>query len=342
MARLTVHDVAREAGVSVATVDRVLNKRPGVRQQTVERVESAVGRLNYQPNRLAARLARSREHQIAFVVPTGNTAFLEQLRSQVQGAARRGAAERISIHIEQSDVFDGETLTRTLQGFDDRFDGVAVVALDHPLVREAVDGLESRGVKVITLVSDLPSSHRRHYVGIDNAAAGRTAASLIGRFVGPRKKGSVGIVMGSLSLRDLVERRYGFEQVLKDEYPKLTLLPIEESRDDFRKVETIATNIIESTPDLVGLYNTGAGNRGMIGALEKSGCAEEVVCVVHELTPYSRQALTTGTVDAVINQNTGHEVRSAVRVLLALIDETEVLEEQESIRIDIFLRDNLP
>ncbi len=67
-----------------------------------------------------------------------------------------------------------------------------------------------------------------------------------------------------------------------------------------------------------------------------------MICVVHELTPYSRQALATGTVDAVINQNTGHEVRSAVRVLLAFIDETEVLEDQERIRIDIFLRDNLP
>ncbi len=342
MARLTVHDVAREAGVSVATVDRVLNKRPGVRQQTIERVESAVGRLNYQPDRLAARLARSREHKIAFVLPSGNTSFLEQLRSQVQEAAQRGAAERVSIHIEQSDVFVGETLMQTLKGFDDRFDGVAVVALDHPLVREAIDGLEGRGVKVVTLVSDLPSSRRRHYVGIDNAAAGRTAASLIGRFVGPRKKGSVGIVMGSLSLRDHVERRYGFEQVLKDEYPKLSLLPIEESQDKFRKIETITAKIIESTPNLVGLYNTGAGNRGMIAALEKSGHAKDVVCVVHELTPYSRQALTTGTVDAVINQNTGHEVRSAVRVLLALIDETEVLEDQERIRIDIFLRDNLP
>ena len=342
VARPTIHDVAREAGVSVATVDRVLNKRPGVRQQTVERVDSAVGRLNYQPDRLAARLARSREHRIAFVLPDGNTAFLEQLRSQVQGAAKRGAAERVSIHIEQSDVFVGETLTRTLQGFDDRFDGVAVVALDHPLVREAIDGLESRGVKVITLVSDLSSSRRRHYVGIDNAAAGRTAASLVGRFVGPGKRGAIGIVMGSLSLRDHVERRYGFEQVLKEEYPKLTVLPIEESRDNFKKVEKITAKFIEDTPNLVGLYNTGAGNRGMIGALEKSGRANDVICVVHELTPYSRQALATGTVDAVINQNTGHEVRSAVRVLLALIDETEVLEDQERIRIDIFLRDNLP
>jgi len=341
MTKLTIHDVAREAGVSVATVDRVLNKRPGVRQQTVERVESTVARLNYQPDRLAARLARAREYKLAFVLPAGTSAFLEQLNAQMQEAVRRGASERISIHIEQTDVFVGEALAQTLVGFGDQYDGVAVVALDNPLVREAIDGLESRGVRVVTLVSDLPSSRRQHYVGIDNAAAGRTAASLLGRFAGGRK-GAVGIVMGSLSLRDHVERRYGFEQVLRDEYPGLTLLPIQESRDDFIKVEAIASEMIESTPVLVGLYNTGAGNRGIVSALETAGRATDVVFVAHELTPYSRQALTTGAIDAVINQSVGHEVRSAVRVLLSLIDETEVLEDQERIRIDIFLRDNLP
>ncbi len=341
MARLTIHDVAREAGVSVATVDRVLNKRPGVRQQTVDRVETTVGRLNYQPDRLAARLARSREYQLAFVLPVGSTAFMEQLKSQVQDAVERGSSERISIHIVQTDVFVGETLAKTLSELSDRYDGVAIIALDHPLVREAIDGLESRGVKVVTLVSDLPSSHRHHYVGIDNAAAGRTAASLLGRFLGP-KTGSVGVIMGSLSLRDHVERRYGFEQVLRDEYPHLTLLPIEESRDDFKKAEEITSEYIDNTSDLLGLYNIGAGNRGIVSALESSGRAKDVVFIAHDLTPYSRRALTTGTIDAILNQNPGHEVRSAVRVLMSLIDDTEVLEDQERIRIDIFLRDNLP
>jgi LacI family transcriptional regulator len=341
LVKLTIHDVAREAGVSVATVDRVLNKRPGVRQQTVERVEETVGRLNYQPDRLAARLARAREYRLAFVLPLGSTAFMEEIKSQVQGAILRGSQDRVSIHIEQADVFSGEALAKTLNGFNDNFDGIAVIALDHPLVREAIDGLENEGVKVVTLVSDLPSSRRSHYVGIDNAAAGRTAGSLLGRFVG-NKKGSVGIVMGSLSLRDHVERRYGVEQVLRDEYPHLSILPIQESRDDFKTAEEITSSLIKNTSDLVGLYSIGAGNRGIVSALESSGRGKDVVFIAHDLTPNSRQALTTGTIDAVINQNPGHEVRSAVRVLLSLIDDTDVLEDQERIRIDIFLRDNLP
>eukprot|EP01036_Dinobryon_divergens_P051696 gene51696-69183_t len=57
--RLTLEDVAREAGVSLATVDRVVNARPGVRDDTVERVQTAMVQLGYRPNMLAARLARS-------------------------------------------------------------------------------------------------------------------------------------------------------------------------------------------------------------------------------------------------------------------------------------------
>ena len=48
-----------------------------------------------------------------------------------------------------------------------------------------------------------------------------------------------------------------------------------------------------------------------------------------------------GTIDAVINQDPGHEVRSAARVLLSLTSDWQIIDEQERIRIDIFLRDNL-
>ncbi len=49
-ARASLEDVAREAGVSLATVDRVLHRRPGVRPQTVERVNEVIGRIGFRPD----------------------------------------------------------------------------------------------------------------------------------------------------------------------------------------------------------------------------------------------------------------------------------------------------
>jgi LacI family transcriptional regulator len=60
------------------------------------------------------------------------------------------------------------------------------------------------------------------------------------------------------------------------------------------------------------------------------------------LTPHARRALLDGITDAVINQDPGHEVRSACRLALARLSGDQVLPEQERIRIEIFLKDNLP
>ena len=163
----------------------------------------------------------------------------------------------------------------------------------------------------------------------------------MGRFLGD-KKGKVGLIAGSLSLRDHIERRFGFEQVLAQEFPHLAILPVLESRDDWQRVEKVTAEMLATHADLIGIYNVGAGARGIVTALENTGRQKQVTYIAHELTDHTRRALVDGTIDVLINQNAGHEVRSAVRVLMAKADRTPLIEAMEHIRIDIFVRDNLP
>ena len=221
-----------------------------------------------------------------------------------------------------------------------RFDGVAVVALDHQGVRAAIDDLVDGGTYVVTLVSDVPGSRRHHYVGIDNVAAGRTAGSLIGRFVCPRR-GKVGIIAGSLSLRDHAERIFGFNQVLSLEYPELSPLPPFEGADQEDESEALTLRLLADHPDLSAIYNVGAASGGVAKAIADDG-RESIVFVGHEMTSATRRALVRGVMDAVIAQDPGHEARSAIRILLALTRHEPLLAEQEKIRIDIVMRDNLP
>jgi len=341
MARTTLQDVARTAGVSLATVDRVLNRRPGVHTDTADRVQAAVDLLKYRPDRLAARLARGRDHRFRFVLPVGNNAFMQALEAEVHSAAERFADERVHIAITHVDVFDGDVLADALEGLRGEVDGVAVVALDHPSVREAIDDLAASGVTVVTLVSDVPRAHRAHYVGIDNSAAGRTAASLLGRFLGGRA-GKVGLIAGSIALRDHIERQLGFEQVISRDFPMLQLLPVREGRDDDARADELATALLTENPDLIGIYSAGAGNVGIVAALERADKTRDVVFVAHELTPFSRRHLIRGTIDAIINQDPGHEARSATRLLMAEREGIPIYAGQERIRIDIFLRENVP
>ena len=81
---------------------------------------------------------------------------------------------------------------------------------------------------------------------------------------------------------------------------------------------------------------------GVAKALIESGREKQVIFVGHDVTVVTRKLLLQGVIDAVISQNPGHEARAAVRVLLALARGEPILSEQENIRIDIVMRDNLP
>lgn len=339
--RVTLDDVAREAGVSLATVDRVLNNRAGVRDDTAARVRQAMEVLGYRLDPLAARLARGSTFRFCFILPAGTNPFMASLGQQVEAAAEWLYGQRASAEIRRVDVFDPAVLAAALESLGDAYQGVAVVAYDDPLVRAAIDDLVRAGVAVVTLVSDVPSSKRHHYVGIDNTAAGRTAGSLMGRFLGGRK-GKVGVVVGSLGLRDHVERHFGFSQVVSAEYPSLELLPVLQGRDNTELTKAAVAGLLREHPDLVAIYNVGGGTRGLGAALEESARARDVVVIAHELTEPARRYLLRGLFDAVINQNPGHEARSAARVLLANCLGEPIVAEQEQIRIDIFMRDNLP
>lgn len=342
MRRAKIDDVAKEAGVSLATVDRVLNKRPGVRSQTVARVEEAMRKLDYRPDIHAARLSKARDTRLVFVIPRGHNTFMDMLVEAVQATAGHLRAERCSIEIKLVEAFDGAAVAAVLDDLSCAdWDGVAAVVPEAQCVRESIDACIARGLKFVTLVSDLPSSAAQHFVGIDNVAAGRTAGRLLGRFAAGRS-GPVALIAGSLTLRDHMERHMGCEQVLRAEFPGLPTLPVVEGRDDAASTLARVRELLQAHPDLRGIYNIGAGNRGLIQGLRELRRPGELVVVAHELTPHSRQALLDGTYDAILCQDPAHEARSAVRVLRALCEGGDILRSQERIRIEIFVRDNLP
>ena len=337
----TVNDLARVAGVSLATVDRVLNRRPGVRAVTVQKVQKAIDELGYVRDTAAANLARNRVYNFLFVLPDTDNEFVEAISSQIAEQSRDQFIERTRIVIKKVAPFEPQDIVDILNAVDSSdVDGVAVFGPETPSVRDAVKRLRDKGVPVVALVSDLPSSERDHFVGIDNVSAGRTAAQLMGRFV--HRDGKVLVLTGSRLARDHLERRQGFDLVVAEEFPHLAVLASVEGRDDPDLIYKMMPEIFETYPDLVGIYSSAVGNAGLIQFLSENKLSKDLVIIAHELTPLSREALRRGTFDALISQDTGHIVRSAVRLLRATSDKVPFNKAQERIRIDIYLKENLP
>jgi LacI family transcriptional regulator len=338
----TVHDIAAHAGVSLATVDRVLNGRAGVREVTRLRVEEAVTALGFVRDVAAANLAKGRVYTFTFILPANDNSFMIGLRAEVEQAARRASGERMAIRIVDVPAFDTGALVAALEEAQAGMpDGVAFVAIDAAEVRAAAESLLAAGIAVVTLVSDLGGTARTHYAGIDNIAAGRTAGMLTGRFLSGRA-GPVLPLAGSLMVRDHRERLQGFSAVMTERFPERAILAPVEGRDDPAEAERLVEEALAAHGGLSGIYSFGAGNRGLIRAIERLPAQMRPVVILHELTDVTRLALVDDLIDAVLNQDAGHEVRSAIRVLKAAADGSTVVEAQERIRIDIFLKDNLP
>jgi LacI family transcriptional regulator len=334
-----MHEVARLAGVSLATVDRALNQRPGVSARTLQKVQQAVQTLAQRP--AVESSPRTGARLLCFLLPAGDNGFVTELREALHALAPWLAEQDARVDIRSTDAFAPAAAAAAVRRLRGQFDAVVLMLQDHPLVREAVERMAGDGTCVLTLVSDVEARNRSHFIGIDNVAAGRTAASLMGRFVGARS-GCIGIVMGSPALRDHAARLAGFRQLMAADRPELQLLEPLACHDHDAHSEALTRELIASHDDLVGLYAIGAGQAGVHAALQASGRSGRIAWICHELTPHTRAALLDGSAKAVIGQNARLEAGAACRVALARLSRQRVPAEDERIRIEIYLKDNLP
>ena len=185
------------------------------RQPKRERVLEVARRLNYPLPPQLVPIPGLKHLEFDFLLPTGPNTFMNMLGDTVETVeerSRRSRRERTSSRDRR--IQSRRRWPRACLRVGGSRDGVAFIALEHPMVREAVNTLVERNVPVVTMVSDLSNSRRLGYVGVDNRAAGRTAGHLLGRFIGQRA-GKVAMIAGSLSYRGHEEREIGFRQMLR-------------------------------------------------------------------------------------------------------------------------------
>ncbi|SFC87280.1 LacI family DNA-binding transcriptional regulator [Tropicimonas isoalkanivorans] len=339
--RPTTKDLAKAAGVSLATVDRVLNKRAGVRKETVEAVNDAIEKIGFVRNQYAANLARGRNYRFEFLLPETGDDFLATVIDRIQEARAAMRLDAIDISYRCALPNDPHKAAEILAGVAaDETDGVAIMAPESPQLRDATTRLVERGVQVVLFISGQPDLRPVDFVGVDNYAAGATAGRLLGRFLAPTQ-GKILVISETMNALDSVERRLGFDRVLSADFPRLTPLPSLETFGDLARTERVVRNSYENQADIVGAYVLGSEARLAIEAIRGTTDPAGQVIVAHERTRYTEKMLRERVLDAVIAQNPGHLVRSAIRLLKARSDQRPPLVSQEQIRIEILIEDNL-
>ncbi|MCP4384220.1 MAG: LacI family transcriptional regulator [Hyphomicrobiales bacterium] len=329
-------DIALQAGVSTATVDRVLNQRPSVSVKTVAKVREAVRWLERSPQRPTVIPTIAKDLTVDVII-AGNAGFSnEALASEIR---RTAAGRGVTVRLTQPRRMDPVALARAL----DRCrrigsSGVIVQVLEHPTVRTAISQLTTAGIPVVTILTDLPRAENIGYVGLDNRAAGRVAGQLMGRLC--RRPGAVAIFWGSHLYLSHEEREMGFRAVMRSEFEEVTLLDAIQVFDDPQKNYEQAADLLSSRSDLIGIYSIGSGNRGIEKAMLESGRTDEVTYVAFNLTPLTRQCLISGVMDAVVHQDMAKVAQTALTAVVDRIAERPV--RFDSIPTEIIMRENIP
>lgn len=339
MRKPTLHDVARAAGVSYATADRVLNARGLVAEKSRLRVQNAIKALGYERDLHAANLSRRRVYRFGFVLPLGDHSFFGSLRDAVAAEQVRRKADRVSVETLDFPAFDPDRLAARLEAIEPGFDCLAVVGADTPRLTAAIEALSRAGTPVVTLVGDAAPAARAAYVGIDNLIAGATAGRLL-RLAHLGRDGRVLPVLGAFSARDHAERLEGALRVLAEAPTPIERLPAIEVHDR-QDVMFDRISAAVAQREITGIYSIGAGNRGLLRALEGLQGPRPFV-VTHELTPTTRDGLERGVFGAVIDQKPAQEVALAMDVMKDIADGRAPPGPTLLTTPTIYLKDNLP
>lgn len=282
-------------------MDRVLHGRPNVRPATAERVLKAARDCAYLPAEELDRLARPDRRRLIVVLPGTANPFIRQLNESLRlWAQGRDRGARIHSYLLAS--MDPTLMARSLRRLGRKSDAIAFFGVDHPDVREAVNDLVADGKLVLTLISDISASRRHAFIGIDNLAAGRTAAYLLAA-TAPAGGGKLAVIAATRHYRAHVERELGFQELIQRDHPQLQFSGTIEGQDDPQINMRMTLDLLERYPDLCGIYNVGGSSEGIAMALRRTGRARQVRLIGHGYGAGTRALLAEGLMMAVLTQH---------------------------------------
>ncbi len=307
-----IREIARQAGLSEATVDRVLNNRGGVRESTTREVHQAIKDLDRQ--RTQVRIG-GRTFMIDIVMQAPER-FSLAVRAALEAElpALRPAVLRSRFHFRETGPVQELIATLDRVGARGGSQGVVLKAPDVPEVTAAVGRLAAVGIPVVTLVTDLPGSARRSYVGIDNRAAGATAAYLLGQWLGDRP-GNVLTTISRGFFRGEEEREMGFRSALRNAHPGRTLVEVTDSDGLDATQRDLVLRALRHDPEIRAVYSIGGGNTATIQAFEELGRAYEVF-IAHDLDHDNARLLRERRLSAVLHHDLRQDMRRACQIIM--------------------------
>ena len=314
--RPTIPDLAEAAGVSVSTVNRVINRPESVRKPTRDRVLAAAQDIGfYGVGSIAHSVQKARQtHTLGILLHQKGRTFYRNLGEALQRAADNQLDSKVLLRLEYLEDLSPDNLAARLIRLSEECESLALVAAEHPIVSDAIDSVLDRGIPVAGMIAPLSARGNVGFVGLDNRKVGRTAAWAFDKII--REPGKVGILVGNHRYRNQEMNESGFRSYLRETNDAFTLLEPLSTYESAAAARELTENLLTDHPDLCGLFISGGGISGAIAALRDMPRRKDFVAVGYELFDTTRAALIDGTLTMVISHPMDEFARQTIATLI--------------------------
>lgn len=312
----TMKEIARLAGVSRGTVDRVINGRGGVGPETAERILRAAAQLQYSPNKAARALSAGKwNFLVEFILFNPDKAhYYRDIQQGALSAVNEIQASDMTLKFRYLENWsDQEILIRLDEAVADGAAGIAVFATGEPAVVDRIREITRSGIPVMTVGSEIPECGQLGFVGSNAFRAGRTAAGLIHLI--QREEIHLGAILGFRSRFYHNRRMAGLTAGLEEQGRLWNLSFVDCSNDDEFDCFDIVKEQMLRHPEVNTLFLSTSSAYGACRALERLQLRERPKVVCYDKTPGIREMLQKGVVSATIGQEPVRQGREAVLML---------------------------
>lgn len=301
-----LEDIAKHAGVGLATVDRVMNERGGVSERTTARVLASARQLG--TNRILPT-GKRRQLAIEAVFARTPSSYSTRLNQSLKEVAKLVDLP-VTIYRTHIDVDRADRLVAHLESVAESRDGIIVFANDLPAIAGALKSLSTKTV-IVTISTDIPDSGRHCYVGINNFNAGQSAAKISEAIC--RKGGRVLVIEPEMNARAQIDRMTGFRQFFIDRAITDRLSFFSPPAKTAMALNGIL-QLLQAEQDLRVVYSP--TNSEFLEKVIEAGRDEQAIWsmakIVHDLSPHSIENLRSGLIDMVLDSNPMQQAFGAV------------------------------
>lgn len=313
---ITQSQIAKMAGVSRATVGRVINNYSDVNEETRKKVLAIIEKTEYTPNRAGKALVIQQKNiRIGCIIIDANNPFYQELNRGIQEKAEEFQTYGIEVIVKKAH-FTAEDQIKKIEELMSLGISALVIqpTVEEPMATKLRD-IEHAGIPVVTVNTEIPEYQSNFcYVGNDFYMCGKTAANLIALITNGSCR--IGLINGFNKAKSHYDRIEGFKDFIAD-YPNMQIIDYAENKDDEMESYHITRTMLKQHPEIDTIFIVAGGVYG-------SGCAIKTVMAEtgrqirvfsFDDVPTTKELVREGIIQATICQQPVRQGRMALSVL---------------------------